>query len=240
MEDNVSLKLKDYYYTSLLNSYIFSDDLKEKLKQRNIIFEEWFSKYLSMNIDVNYEYEIYGSNERDNCYSMLNELLFKAIEDNDIEKVELCNSLIRTLNISYDYNSDYYLESIYINSSLNPEKERKKVLSNKYDLSRFKQFFHYSSMTAEFLMEDNRDDLAYELIANDFYFNSVIDIINTVPEVLKDDHTIIKMMSLLYANDKTTIKGKALYLASPKNAINNQKVKKFIKKAYKNTNKENF
>ena len=176
MKEDLREKLVTYYYDALLNAYIYSDDLKSFIEKRNIVNEDWFLGFLDANIEYNKENNIFGVNERENCYCMLNDLLINSIENKNIDTVNKCNELIVKLNCSDYENECEYLQQLYISNSPNTKKATKLIENDLIDLDTVKKYFYYAANFALYLLQQQNDDdeIAIELLNNEFVVFSII------------------------------------------------------------------
>lgn len=232
MNENLIKSLASYYCDALLNSYIYSNKLEELLNQNNIINEEWFLDCLEFNIDFNLKYEVYGDHERKNCYEMISRVLFNAIEEKDIEKVERCNNITKTLNVSGKDNYYDYLITTFIYASANPRRASKLVNSNYVDFDSFSAYFNTLANVAAYLSNENIERVPKILVLDEFAIHALVDIAKRIPDVFNDSTVVQKMFNLLIVNKYEIYNDKNKKKDTILNKENTSTFK-YLKKTYK-------
>lgn len=235
MKYELQQKLLSYYYHSKVKSYIFSNDIDTKLKSGDITKTYWFYRYFSSIIEMNKEHEILSEEMKDNCYILLNK--YRNFNKDNKENINNCNELIRILNTSGSKNSYEYLESIYITTSFNQRKSKKRLEFIELDYEEFEYVFDTNSDVAcLLLLENNKEEQAkiiYNLAGNEFYFHALVDITKCIPEIFNDDELVSSLYGVLKANNKMTFGGKPLYKTDTRVYFKNIEAKKYIKKRIK-------
>ena len=242
MEEVIKQKLVTYYCDSLLSSYIYSENIKSYLELRDITCEDWFLEFMKYNIEHNKENNIFGTNERYNCYHMINRLLLNSLDNHDVEKLERCNELIAKLNCSTDENEYEYLAQLYISNSPNPRIAEKLIDRDMIDLDTVKRYFGYANQLCFYLLkeEENNEDsddniinLDPDLLNNEYVIFSIIEISREIPEVLTDVDAASKMFAIIYGNQRI-IKSKKVDIKNHKYAVEaNKNAIKVLKKSFK-------
>ncbi len=232
MSDSLTQSLSSYYCDALLNCYVYSNNLEALLKQNDITKEGWFLDCLEFNIEFNQNNEVYGDLQRNNCYEMLNRVLFKAIEENDIKTIERCNEITRTLNISGKDNYYDYLITIFIYASANARRANKLIESDYVDFDSFEAYFNTLANVAAYLSNDDYEKVPKVLVLDDFAIRALVDITKRIPEVLEDDVLVQKMFNILIVNKYEMRKDKSIKVNTNLNKENNSTFK-YLKKTYK-------
>ena len=232
MSESLEKSLSSYYCDALLNSYIYSNKLSELLDQNNILNAEWFLDCMEFNVDFNKKYEVYGEQERKNCYEMISRVLYKAIEDNDVEKVEKCNNITRTLNSSGKDNYYEYLIATFIYASANSRRAAKLIDSNYVDFNLFGDFLNTLANVAAYLATEDIERVPKILVLDEFAIHALVDISKRIPDVFNDSTVVQKMFNLLIVNKYVIYNDKNKKRETILNKENTSTFK-YLKKTYK-------
>ena len=200
MDEKLNQKLLSYYCDCLLNRYIYSKDLRTLINERNILFEDWFLECMEFNVEYNEEFQVYDVREKNNCYEMISGVLFNAIKNEDLETVDKCNFLVRTLNCSKSDNYYDYMIGEFIYSSANPKRAGKIVGADLLDFDDFEQYFDFASKTAGYLLGNYDSCVPEVLTLNSYVIHSLVEIIKRMPEILKDSKSLQRIRNVLDIN----------------------------------------
>lgn len=233
MEKQTKERFLSYYYDALLKNCIYSDNIKSALKERNIVDEFWFFEFLESDISFNKEYEIYGINEKNNCYYMINEVLFDAIEKQDLEKVNRCNQMICELNCTGMENEDVFLVSQYIYNSANMKRAAKRVNQNRFDPYSYKKYFYYSARVCEYFLEEEKISFDETLLLNEFAVAAIIDISKKIPEIYENIEIYNKAVDIIEKNKQKLKGSKSTRKKFPDFTSQNDTAQKYLKKTFK-------
>ena len=233
MDEHIKERLESYYCDSLLNKYVYSKDLKRHIEKRNIVFEDWFLDCMEFNVDYNNKHNIYGENEKSNCQTMICAVLMDAIDKEDLETVEKCNELIRTLNCSRSDNYYDYMVSEFILSSPNEKRAGRVVAADLVNFDRFGEYYDSSADVAAYLLGDYESSVPKILTLSSYVIHSLVIIIKRIPEILEDPDLVQKMANILAVNkmqfDNDYVLKADCYLTHREN----KEAIKYLKKTYK-------
>lgn len=237
MNKNIKEQLQEYYCENLVKSYICSNDIYKRLRNELPIDISTFLGFLDIEVNNNYEFEHLSAKQVDNIFNMLNVFLLKAIEKQDIETIELCNSMIRTLvNKNSGINYMNSIKELYINTSVYKKDAIRACRSDNSDFSDFLSFYDVAVATSKYLLVGEVDDYSEytsQICKNEIFFHVVKDMIDRIPDVLQDDLNFIKLSAIFSVNHDL---GLPLFVNYPKIYFENKKVFKQLKKTYLKSN----
>lgn len=141
MNATIKEMLMLYRDTSLVQSYIYCDDINSKLKDGIPIDETVFFVLLEDIVNINYGLHFLGNREKENISLILNKKLLKSLEEKDNEMVEKCNSMIIKNNMSRIDNSECALIGLMCLTSVSEKRVKRQFINGKIDIEEFREFF---------------------------------------------------------------------------------------------------
>lgn len=233
-------EIENYRIFSYVNYYVYNYDIKEILNlcdaypyNKCILFNDRFLSILDSFIVANKELEIIDEDSRNNVFEIVNYIRQNKRYENKEEKeiyINKYNNIIRNLNSTIS-GCNY---EMYVHSELcSREYSGGKLIRNDilFDEDIFRESLAYDINIIEALLKPDEEfnEFTQSMIADEYYFSSIIKFSRDIPEIFKDDDMCSRIESIFKLNKCN----KDLYFTSPSTMYKNARTLRLVKKMSK-------
>ena len=212
----------DYFFTKLYQSYVFSNNIDETIKQlanSSVVFnEDSLINYLEELVDDNYDFNYLDKYVKNNIFSLI-QFLRNSEEycsrDNYNEIVNRLNNMINKLNKSNEENvNEFY--GIEITERINfTNNEIRRIKTGRLELVP-EEIRRMMCLDIIVLLNLNADDENYknvfeDLVYNDLIICSIRKMLSENPKMFRDERIYKRTKDILMANCKLIFNEKKNY-----------------------------
>lgn len=223
MEGNALLACdNNYFFTKLYQSYVFSNNIDETIKQlanSSVVFnEDSLINYLEELVDENCDFNYLDKHVKNNIFSLI-QFLRNSEEyrsrDNYNEIVDILNNMINKLNRSNEENvAEFY--GIEITERINfTNNEIRRIKTGRLELIP-EEIRQMMCLDIIVLLNLNADDESYkgvfeDLVYNDLIICSIRKMLSENPKMFRDERIYKRTKDILMANCKLIFNEKKNY-----------------------------